>query len=62
MMLFFPTLSDQYNTGPFEVSLSRNAVNSMGRDKNRIRKSESVMSKILFITNKNTTRNKEFAC
>ena len=47
--LFFPTLSDQYNTGPFEVVLTRSAIINMGKEKTIKNIEARTISNIRFI-------------
>lgn len=46
IVLLIPTLSDQYNTGPFEVSLTINPTTRIGTLKKHNKKPAIVRSKI----------------
>lgn len=50
IVLFIPTLSDQYRTGPLEVSFASSAISSIGMPKTIKRTEAVVKSKDLFIS------------
>ena len=48
-MLFFPTRSDQYKTGPFEVVTTNIITTKIGNNKNNTDTNKTIKSNILFI-------------
>jgi hypothetical protein len=52
ILLSFPSLSDQYNTGPLEVSFTIKAIKSIGMPYIIIRNKDIVKSNNLFIITK----------
>ena len=44
MLLFKPTLFDQYNTGPLEVKIINNAINKKGSEKKIISINDKIIS------------------